>query len=471
MSDMTLDDFFPRKPFRPAFNLGCLHDVITGEYMEGVRGESILVGGMRAMTGISGRGNVFKSVYMHWMNLTILDRYSSSKLSVYDTETSATTHRFEQLAYRMSNLKDVSLEDSGRFILTDSAQLTGNKWYEQFKKMVKVRETLPKEQLITTPIIDTRTQQSAKVLYPVMVEMDSLSGFTTESMEEFMDKKEIGDGGLQTYGLKQAGVKNQMYIQLPNQTAAAGILFSFTAHVGDQHQLDPYAPPKKQLQYLKQGLKLKDVPEKASFYNNAFYFVTNAVPLQNRSTKAPEFPSSPDDDLSGDTDLVLMSVIILRSKNGPSGIPFELIASQREGIMVGLSEFWYCKCYGRFGIGGNDRNYYMELYPECSLSRTTIRGKIDQDPLLRRAMTITSELCQMRNHWDDREELWCDPATLYKDLKEQGYDWNTLLNTRGYWLPLEQEEGELPFLSTQDLLRMRKGLYRPYWMESTDQKS
>jgi hypothetical protein len=38
-----------------------------------------------------------------------------------------------------------------------------------------------------------------------------------------------------------------------------------------------------------------------------------------------------------------------------------------------------------------------------------------------------------------------------------------LLNTRGWWT-LDNDKQEVPFLSTLDLLRMRKGLYHPYWL-------
>ena len=45
----------------------------------------------------------------------------------------------------------------------------------------------------------------------------------------------------------------------------------------------------------------------------------------NRTTKAPEYPRNSNDDLSGNTDLMLVTFSNLRAKNGPSGMPFELI--------------------------------------------------------------------------------------------------------------------------------------------------
>jgi hypothetical protein len=61
-----------------------------------------------------------------------------------------------------------------------------------------------------------------------------------------------------------------------------------------------------------------------------------------------------------------------------------------------------------------------------------------------------------------RDGLWCDAKTLYEDLKAQGHDWDKLLQTRGHWT-FDQYTNPVPFLSTMDLLYMRKGLYTPYW--------
>ena len=54
---------------------------------------------------------------------------------------------------------------------------------------------------------------------------------------------------------------------------------------------------------------------------------------------------------------------------------------------------------------------------------------------------------------------------LDEDIKKLGYDWNVLLETRGYWTP-NQYEHPIPFLSTVDLLKMRVGKYTPYWLKS-----
>lgn len=61
--------------------------------------------------------------------------------------------------------------------------------------------------------------------------------------------------------------------------------------------------------------------------------------------------------------------------------------------------------------------------------------------------------------------LMCTPAELYEDIKKLGYDWNILLDTRGYWT-LNQYSHPVPYLNTVDLLKMRKELYRPWWYDA-----
>jgi len=133
--------------------------------------------------------------------------------------------------------------------------------------------------------------------------------------------------------------------------------------------------------------------------------------------------------------------------------------------MPALSEFHNIKENGRYGIGGNDKYYSLDLLPDVTLSRTTVREKIDNNALLRRALNITSELFQISIYKSEIERigLLCTPKELYDDLKAQGYDWNMLLQTREYWT-INQYDNPVPYLSSVDLLKMRKGLYFPYFL-------
>ena len=142
---------------------------------------------------------------------------------------------------------------------------------------------------------------------------------------------------------------------------------------------------------------------------------------------------------------------------------------------MGLSEFVYCQGYNYYGISDRDGNsakgkpnFRLDLFPQQNLSRRTIRSLLETDPGLTRAMGITAEMCMMRNLWHDLEEgLLCTPAELYNDLLKKGYDWEILLDTRGFWLPLEETgpHAKRNFLSTMDLLNMRATDWKPKWYD------
>lgn len=457
--------FKPAPKIRPMLNVGCLFDIPTGAYRLGKHGEHILNGGLSPITGIGGRGNTYKSTIAHFKVLRTLDRHRGSSAVVYDTEESLSIERLYQLAHWMPNIGGHDLEDAGRMILTAKQTMKGNEFFDEFRSEMRERKKEEEKVKKTTPFVD-RSGDLIRAFPPFLSEVDSFSQMDIEALEKLYDNHEVGESGLNVEALKSAAAKSQMMMQLPGVTNTAGGYMILTAHVGDEHQLDPYAPPAKKLSFLKGKVKFKRVPENFTFLTNNCWYCLSATVLVNDRTKAPEFPRGPDDDLKGDTDLMKITLQNLRGKSGPTGMPITIIASQSEGVHVGLTEFYYLKTEGnRFGLGGHDKSYYLELVPDVKMQRTSVRGKIDSDPRIKRALEITSEMCQIKDIWHhEGSELVVDPKDLYEGLKTKGYDWDTLLNTRGYWMFEEDvADDELPFLSTMDLLKMYQGEYHPWW--------
>ena len=168
-----------------------------------------------------------------------------------------------------------------------------------------------------------------------------------------------------------------------------------------------------------------------------------------------------------DTDLNVVTIKLLRNKWGRSGLQMQLIVSQEQGVLSHLTEFHYLKTNKQYGMEGNLQNYTLVFCPEIKLSRTAVRSKIDKHPTLRRGLTIASELLQLNQLFTDTDGVFCTPKELYDDLKALGYDWEVLLRTRGWWT-FSNDSHPIPFLTTMDLLRMRKKLYVPFWMKPED---
>jgi len=462
------ESFIKTPRVRPLLNIGCLFDIPTGRYITGAHGESILNGGLSHLTGLGGRGNTYKSTMAHYMMLTILDRYTHSKSVFYDTEISLTMDRLEQLAVKTENLHllDFDVIDD-RLILSDKVSMNGNEFFDILKKQL-VKQGKDKNALLTTPFPDKVNGGMIKSLAPFLVEVDSLSQMEFSVVEAMYDKNQVGDSSLNTEALKSAAAKTQMLVQLPTLTGKNGGYMIMTAHLGDDTIIDKYSASKKKLAFLKGDVKFKRIPENFTFLSNNFWLCYSATVLVNQADKTAEYPRANDSKLKGDTDLMCVTIQNLRGKTGPTGMPIEIIVSQIDGVLVGLTQFNYIKKSDRYGIGGHDKSYFIELLPDVNLRRTTVRGVIDEDAKLRRALEITSEMCQIKNLWPTkRPELLCTPAELYEGIKERGYDWDVILDkTRGYWVFEEDEQNmDKMFLSTMDLLKMKLGEYHPYWWD------
>lgn len=449
---------------RPCLNLGCLFDIPTGRYYKGKNDEAILMGGLHPFTGIAGRGNMGKTQLLMFMILTAISRYHHfANGGLYDTEDSQSRERFAELDLQIPNGVIEDFLDTGRFIYSSSTKLYADEWWDEMRKFAAMKRG-EKMFMGTLPTVDKHGNY-IQSLYPSVWGWDSVSMATTSGIEQIYDKNKVGEAGTNTDALRGNRDKNQIIMQLPTLCGSANIHMISTAHIGDKHQLDPYSPIQKKLAFLKRSDSFKNVPEKYTFTTNNLWYCYSSEPMLNQATKAPEFPRDSDDDLKGDTDLMKLTVQNLRAKNGPTGMLFDVIYSQREGVHVGLTEFNYMRSIDRYGLGGSDRNYHLELLPDVNLQRTTIRGKFEDVSELRRASEIQSELCQLTAiRHPQVKDLMCTPKELYDGLKAKGYHPEDLYaQTHGWWSFVEQEN-PTNFLSTLDLLRINKGLYKPYWM-------
>lgn len=453
----------PSPNVKPMINVGALLDIPTGHYLTGPNGESILSGGVGTLTGIVGIGNNFKTTIMRHMSLTALGRMSGSRGSTYDTEVNTHEDRIRQLASRIDGLEMEDIIDNGRWVLTDKTVYSADQWYDILKEWLVEKRKSGAKIMRNTPFMNRDRSGRFQMMTPTFTEVDSLSEFVTADVLRMQDENSLGDSGANTMSMRQGLQKNRFLMEMPSIAAGANHYMFLTAHIGQEFNLDPRSPPQKKLQYLKGGLKLKGVPEKFTFITNNCWLCYNAAPLIKQDSKTPEYPRDSNDDLKGDTDLNEVNLTLLRNKSGPSGMTTQLIVSQSEGVLPSLSEFHYIKGRDRFGINGTLQNYELDLLPGVKLSRTAVRHKIDENPALRRALNITSELCQMTELWHGLDEgLLCTPAELFNDLKAKGYDWDVLLNTRGFWTL--DDDHPVPFLSTMDLLNMRQDKYKPYWL-------
>jgi hypothetical protein len=475
-------------PFTPApvvkamINIGALFDIPTGFPVVGINGEWIWNGGVAPLTGVVGIGNNFKTTIMRFMSLTSCSRMVirnfkdgedlASTGSTYDTEVNTHEKRVADLAGRIEEFHGEDILDTGRWVVTDKTVYSGTEWYKAYREFLDGKIKNPKY-VIKTPFWNRDRTGPMEIIMPTFTEMDSFTEFETDDVEAMQVKAELGDSSGNMIHQRQGLAKLRFLMQAPGLNGRSMDYLFMTAHIGKESTLMNTGPggqvPIVKNIHLKNGDKIKGTTDKFTFITHNCWHCFNAKPMINDGTKGPEYPRDADDNLKLDTDLMLVLVKQLRGKSGPSGMPMQIIVSQSEGVLPSLTEFHHIKEYERYGLEGSNISYSLAIYPDCKLQRTTVRGKIEEDALLRRALTITSEMCQLSylNH-DLDEKLLCTPKQLYDDLKKLGYDWNVLLATRGWWSP--DPKHPVPFLSTMDLLKMRVGEYHPYWMEPKNDK-
>ncbi len=470
---------------------GCL-DIPTGTWIKGLHGEMLLLGGLGFITGMVGIGNNFKTTILHCMtnqgmarifeSCALPDKKTQRKLkrlkssnSTYDTEVNIQLPRLKTLAAAIRTFAALgyNLIDQKYWRVTDKTVYWGNEWFEKFKDFMKYKRKNEDAYRLLTPFPDHDGKSLLAVLLPTFGCVDSLTDFQSEKEEEMMDANELGESGGNTLFMKGGLIKTRLLTELPALTGGAYHFIGLTAQLNKELAMGGppggAAQPTKKLQYLKNGDRIVGATNKFTYATSVCFNAYNASPLTDKDRMA-EYPHATGSKNIGDTDLNTVKLTLLRNKNGPTGNTLTMVVTQREGLQFELTEFHNIRENGRFGIIGKGAYYTLALYPECAVMRTTIRHKIDEDPKLRRAIHITSEMQQMSEYMPDIwEDYGCTPEELHADLTKLGYDWDTILKTRGYWL-FNNDANPVPFLSTYDLLRMRKGEYFPYWM-AEDKKS
>ena len=462
--------FEPAQPLKVQINIGACLDIPNGTYEEGKYGEHILNGGLSTLTGIVGIGNNFKSTVMHYMSFSALSRIKNSIGSTYDTEVNVSESHLSFLANRIHEFNNVDIFDSGRWLVTDKTVYPGEKWYEIHKTFCENKMANKTKYLVTTPFLD-RKGEPLKIIQPTFKELDSFSAFETSDVIKMQDDNDLGDSGGNTLHMRQGLAKMRLLMEATRLNCGSYDYMLMSAHLGKETTMQSGGGgrevPITKLKHLKNSDKIKGVTDYFTFITHNCWNCYDSKPLMSADGEGPLYPRHSEDKQKYDTDLNTVHLRNLRGKFGVSGMTLVLVVSQSEGVLPSLTEFHYIKEMDRYGLEGNVQNYTLALYPDCKLSRTTVRGKIDTDPKLRRALNITSEMCQIYNTWHGIDkELICTPKQLFDDLTAMGYDWDLILSsTRSWWtIDNDSKDNDLKFLSTMDLLLLRQNKYKIYWL-------
>lgn len=454
----------------PLVNVGAGFDIILGKWYDGIHGEAVLNGGAAQLNGFVGDANLFKTTVMLYKMLMVMARIFQSTGSLYETEMNTQAQRVLDLSGRIPEFGGEDILETERMIVTNRARYDGGAWYDQTKEFLDFKYTQgSKNKQMRGKLPFLKKGSTSELMESIIFTcggLDSFTDFVTKDVAKMNDDVTLGDKGAETMFMKQGLPKLRLLSEMPPLLAKAAHYFFMTAQVGPIFNMDQYNPEKKKLSNMVGNVKMKGVTDKFTYIMNSILQFHKLEKLQTKEKK-PEFPRDKYDDSTEDGDLNVLSAVELRGKNGPSGIPLKIVVSQREGVLPSMTEFYnLLRVTSWEGLEGNDQNYSLALCPDIKLSRQKIRPAIDEHAALRRALNISGEIAQMSRYMPEirNSGLMCTGPELFQGIKERGYDWDEILgNTRGWWT-INNDEHPVPFLSSLDLLRMRKDKYKPYWM-------
>jgi len=454
----------------PCYNIGAGFDILSGQWMVGFHDERILSGGAALGNGYTGIANSFKSAMMEYTVATILKRFDEPQMDwaegvKYDTEINTSEqHLLEKLrSYGLDPVDFFNIMGRQRLRLVPGHKAYLNDWFEIYKSALDKKEKFAKR--YPTPFIDRDGKSPVMLTMPSPTAVDSFSMAKTRDVVDIAEDNELGDSGGNMIHMRGGLAKVRFLTEALYYMVRCNAPMFLTAHIGKHIPMDQRSNTEKKLQYLAESLKIKGVTDAFLFLTHILLFMQNAAVLRNKDTKAAEFIRQDMGEIGGDTDLVEITTCFLRNKNGPSGITWNVLASQREGILPALTEFNYCRREEYFGLIGGNRTYYSALYPSLTLSRNTVRTKLMEDTRLGRAMEVSCQMLQMQRMWSHLPQKYrIRPEEMAEKLTNMGYKLEELMETRGWWT-VNNDKHPIPFLSSLDMIRMVVDGYHPYWMK------
>lgn len=477
---MSLFEEFKAPEVNLAFNVNPILDHQTGEWVEGSRGEMILVGGFTPNTGILAESNCGKTELLLEMYTKVASRYPVSEGYVYETEGTLQKNRVNNYynRYQEGDLFSKGHTFLGNSLFLDSWYNTLNKEKsERFKKLKSGKG------LVTCPFMYSQAYKD-KMLPPMFLACDSFSEAAGEVSQEKLEKEGVADKSNQTYDMIQGNLKTRImhgasqFPHLANMYLVSTASLDYFVDVNTR----PGAGPAKHSAHLAATKKPKGVGSKYKKLTTGIWTFGIPKPLW-KGTKSedqiPKYPLNESELYKGNKQYEYTEVLNTRGKNiGGSGFVTPLVKQQGVGILEDLSMVLFLRDWGKevklkdgvslsdYGMSsGKQYHFSFDLRPDIQWRNTTLRKELANDSKLQRVIEILFGLKYefYVTHNPKFLKYYCTPKELYQDLIDMGYDWDELLDTRYWWTHLESEKEFKPFLSTLDLLRMRAGEYIPFW--------
>lgn len=443
---MLLDPIKKDIPFLPYINTGTLFDLATGKFQSAKNNLWCLNGGLSQCTGISGRSQTYKSGLAGSFLARAMNIHPLSEAYVYESEgTISGPERYDDFVP-----KDQPVSD--RIVFKNNTICSLTDFYDDFNQLVNEKEKNKKDYIVESPFVG-KNGKPLKIWIPTFVMIDSFSRARSDKGDKQFDNASIDDSSMNTFWLSEGNIKTRIMNDLPGRASKAGIYVIMTAHVGDKMDLDPYNKSPKQLQYMKNTDKMKNVGSNFEFLTTTLIQTLKATVLQDKN-KSCEYPA----EFSTDMEVNQVDTMLVRCKNNASGLMVPYIVSQYQGILNELTNFIFLKENKNYGmlVKGNNQSFSPCLLPNENLTRTNFRKTTGNNYQLCRALELTAQLCFIQFLWSTfRMPSWIniDPVKFAEDLTHnEKLKIDRVLNSTGTWSTSKQEKEVLSILDILQFL-------------------
>lgn len=452
------------------FNTGTLFDLEAGKPAEGENGETLVAGGFGSyITGVQGKGNVFKTTTMLSLLMNSLDIYPDSNLIILDTEGSIVTDlmRLARFSHR-----------SGIEPLKNIHPLLGSQYdvasfFELLMKIIDERERMDRDQLyIESPYVNLETKKRTWVRKPLYVFIDSFSEIGSKEAQEIIDKDGLTGGKFNTIHLVTGNKKSTLFQQLRSLSEKYEICVILSSQLGENFQLDPFAPKTKQLGEMKMNEKSKGTSSKYNFLVHVLLQIMTATPYFSDAQKTET--KYPYDQFTMPKDLFEIYAKFVRTKVNMTGNDIaKFVFSQRNGLNTHLTNLDYLKDsyypsvnsttkpVPYFGLTPpNGSILASKLLPDIKFNRKQIRKLAEEKYEVGRALEICSHLHYVQTNWSeyirDKYPNFITPDMLRDHLESNASSIKVqdVLNSRSYWT--YDKENKRPFMNIFKIMDMMK---------------
>ena len=432
--------------FIPYINTGTIFDMSTGKFRKGIHNSQVLDGGISSCMGICGRAQTYKSGIAGSLLANAMLVHPQADAFIFDSENTISG------AERYDDFTPINSPIHERIAFYNSTTTNLSDFYELIKEIAELKLTHAKDYLVETPFIDV-TGKPHKTWIPTFVLIDSFSRARSNKGDDQFNKNNVDDSAMNTFYLYDGGVKSRLMNDLPTRAAKAGIYVIMTAHVGDKMDLDPYAPSPKQLQYMKNNDRMKNVGSNFEFLTTALLQTNKATVLQD-SNKHCLYPSAS----STDSEINQVDTTLVRCKNNSAGAQIPYVLSQNQGILKDVTNFQTLRNCKNFGmtVKGNNQSFSPILLPEVNITRNNVREIVDNSYRTARAIELTTQLCFIQNFWSTYRmpEYIHTPIEKFAEMltHNEKMSIDRVLESTGVWSTSKQERERLSILDVLEFL-------------------